>query len=93
MFMGEADIGFRSSNFPTITQVGMVDCRVALLIIVLPKKVFTVMIEVIEVVTTEEVYFGLNIPDTLTLSIVEEALIVMGEVYIGLRPSNLPTIT
>ena len=67
MFMGDMNMGIIPDTFPTISQVGMVYCRVDLLIISLSKKFFTVTIEVIEVVTMEEVDFCLNIPATLTL--------------------------
>ena len=67
MFMGDTDMGIRPYTFPPITQMGMVYCWVDLLIISLSKQFFTVTIEVIEVVTMEEVDFCLNIPATLTL--------------------------
>ena len=50
------------------------------------------MKEVIVVVMMEEVDLVLNIPATLPFKNVEKVLIVMGEVDIGPRPSNLPPI-
>ena len=48
--------------------------------------------EVIVAVVMEDVDLGLNILATLLFTIVEKVLIVMGEVDIGPRPSNLPPI-
>ena len=52
---GEAGIGLRPDTIPPITQLGMLECWVALLILVLFTKVFMVM---------KEVEIGI-IPDTL----------------------------
>ena len=40
----------------------------------------------------EDVNLGLKRPATLTLSMVNEVLMVMGEVDIGIRPDDLPPI-
>ena len=48
--------------------------------------------EVIVVLITEEVYLGLKIPATLNLTIVENVLMVIGDVDICLRSAILPPI-
>ena len=55
MVTGEVDIGLLPENPPPITQVGMLDCRVDMLLLTLSTKVFMVM---------REVEIGLS-PDTL----------------------------
>ena len=56
-----------------------------------------VIVEFIKVVikmeTMVEVDLGLNIPATLTLEIMDQELMWMGEVDIGLRPSTISPIT
>ena len=41
----------------------------------------------------EELDIGLKIPATLPLTIVDQVLMFMGDVYIGLRPASLAPIT
>ena len=48
---------------------------------------------VIEAVKTKEVDIGIKRSATLSLTITEELLMVMGEVYIVLIPVTLPHIT
>ena len=51
------------------------------------------IVVLIKLMTTEEVNIDLKTPATLLLSIMEEVLIMMGEVDIQLRPATLPHIT
>ena len=41
----------------------------------------------------EELDIGLKIPATLPLTIVDQVLMFMGDVYMGLRPASLAPIT
>ena len=92
MVIGEVDIGFRPSTLPPITQLTMVYCCVYLLLIVVFTKFFMVIKVVIVVVMIEDAYLGLKRPATLTFTIVEKVLMVMGEVDIGIIPSPPPHI-
>ena len=70
----------------------MVNFWVYLFLLVLFTEFFMAMKEVIVVVMMEGVDLVLNIPATLPFKNVEKVLIVMGEVDIGPRPSNLPPL-
>ena len=50
------------------------------------------MKHVIVEVTMEDVELCHKIPDTINLKMMEKVLMVMGEVYIGIRPPPLPLI-
>ena len=50
------------------------------------------MKEVIVVVMTEDVYLGIKIPAIIPFTVLEEVLMVMLEVGIGLIPTPLPPI-
>ena len=43
-------------------------------------------------VTMEDVYLGLKKSANLPFTIVEKLVVVMGEVDIGIRTSNIPTV-
>ena len=43
-------------------------------------------------VMTEDVNLGLKIPDTISFTMVDKVLMLMGELDIGIRPATLPII-
>ena len=88
----EVDIGTRPDTLPTTTQVTMLDCYVYLLLLVVFTKVFMTMKDVIPGLMMEDVALFHKRPVTLTFTITEKVLTVMGEVDIGLRLSPLPPI-
>ena len=59
----------------------------------IPATISPASMEFIILMLILEVEIGLNIPATLPLAIVEQNLMLKGEVDIGLRQANLPTIT
>ena len=71
----------------------MVGCWVTLLLFVLFTKVFVLSREVIKLVTMEEVGLVFKREANLPFLIMENLLMVVGEVVIGLRPATLPPIT
>ena len=58
-----------------------------------PLKIVYFIAVVIKVVTMEELDICIKRPATIYLAIVEQVLVVMVEVDIGLRPATLPPIT
>ena len=92
MVIGDADIGTRTATIPPITHVPTVNCCVYLLLLIAIMKVVMTMKHVIVEVTMEDVELCHKIPDTINLKMMEKVLMVMGEVYIGIRPPPLPLI-
>ena len=93
MVMGDVELGIRLSTIPHITHMTIVDCWVYILLIFLFKKVFTVTKYVIVAVMTEEMDLGLKRPATITFTIMEKVLMVIGDMDIGIRPPTIPTMT
>ena len=58
-----------------------------------PATVSLVMVKFISLVLMVEVSIGLKRPSTIPLSIVDQELILTGEVDIGLTPATIPPIT
>ena len=79
--MEELDIGTRLATLPLITQVNMVDFSVY---INLKEEIVGMMVQDMEL--------GIKIPANLHFKMLEKVLMVMGKVYIGLRPALIPPI-
>ena len=92
MVMGDLDIGLRPDNIPPITHKIMLDWFVYLFLLDVSKKLFMEMEEVIVLMIMEDVYLGLNRPDTLPFTTMDKVLMVMVEVDIGLRTDPITTI-
>ena len=90
--IGEVDIGPRPATIPPITQVTIVDCWIYLLLIVMLIILFMKMKEIIVDVMVKDVGLGIKISATIHFIIMEKLLMVMREVYIGLRIAPLPPI-
>ena len=58
-----------------------------------PHAIVDFIVVDIKVVKVKEVGIGIKIPSTVTLTILYQVFMVMGEVYIGIRTSSLPPIT
>ena len=59
----------------------------------LPIVIVDFILMVIKMVTMEEVDIGLNIPDKLPLAIMDQELMLTGEVDIGMRTATIPPVT
>ena len=84
MVMVEMEIGLRPATLLPITQVTMVDFWFCMLLLIIFMKVFIVTKIVIIVVMMEVVNSVIKIPATLTFTIMQKVLMVMGELNIGL---------
>ena len=82
----EVDIGTITATIHPTTNMNMVDCCVYLLLLFVSTLVFMETKEVTVGMTMEDVEVGLKISATLPFTMMEKALMVIGEVYIGLRP-------
>ena len=67
----------------------MVECCIYLVLLIVSMKVLMTMKHVIVGAMMEDVGLGHKIPYTITSTIVEKVLMVMGEVDIGLRPAPI----
>ena len=72
--MVEVKIGIRISTIPPITHMTMLDYLVYLLLLVLFTKVFMVMKDVIIVMMTEGMDFGLKITGNINFTTAEKVL-------------------
>ena len=73
-----------------ITVVNMVDADLGLK---RPATIFIAIAELIILVLMVYVELGIKKPATLTLEIVDQDMMLMGDLNIGLRPETIPPIT
>ena len=59
----------------------------------LPENIYRAIMEFIILLLVVEVELGLKRPATITIAIVEQELMIPGEVYIGLRPTTINPTT
>ena len=85
MLTGEVGIGTRTATITPTTQLTMVDCCIYLLLIVALTKLFTTMKEVILRIIMEDMELYHKRTATITFTMVDKVLMIMGEVDISLR--------
>ena len=92
MVTEDVDIVLRPATLPTISQVIMLDSCVYLLLLIVFVELFMSMKEVKVVVMMQDMELGLKITATITFTITEKVLTMMGEVNIGIKSSPIPPI-
>ena len=92
MVIEDVDKVPRPSILPPISQVTMVYCCIYFLLLIFSLKLFTTMKELTVVVMMQDMKLGINIPVTITFTITDKVLMVMGEVDMGLKSSPFPPI-
>ena len=92
MVTEDVDIVLRPTTLPTISQVIMLDSCVYLLLLIVFVELFMSMKEVKVVVMMQDMELGLKITATITFTITEKVLTMMGEVNIGIKSAPIPPI-
>ena len=87
--MGEVYIGTRAAILTYITKAIMVDCCIYLVLLAILMMVFKKMKEVIVRAIKKDVEVDLKRSDTLPITMMDKVLMVIGEVYVGIKPPPL----